>query len=251
MKKSILLTGALGGIGIELIYGLSNQGWQVIATDHPEKEIKLSLRENKYSWIPQDLNLLIGNKSAQNDFKKKVINCSKDKQISVIIHNAATQIVSKFNTLSDDDWQKTFNINFFAPVVINRLFLENLKKNKGSIVHISSIHSTLTKSNFSAYAASKAALSCLTRSMAIEMGNKIRVNAIEPAAIRTKMLEESFSYSNNKIEELSKYHPSGRIGNPDDVLRAIIYLINPENTFLNGSILTLGGGIHGKLHDPF
>ena len=69
MKKSILLTGALGGIGIELIYGLSNQGSHVIATDHPEKKIKLSLKENKYSWIPQDLNLLIGNKSAQNNLK--------------------------------------------------------------------------------------------------------------------------------------------------------------------------------------
>ena len=249
--KSILLTGAAGGIGIKLLEGLSNNGWHVIATDHPEKEIKLSSDKYNFSWVPQDLNLLIGNKSVQNEFKRKVLNFSEENKFAVIIHNAATQIVSKFYSLTDEDWQKTFNINFFAPVVINKLFLENLEGNNGSIVHISSIHSTLTKSKFTAYASSKAALSCLTRSMAVEMGGKVRVNAIEPAAIKTKMLEESFSYSKNKIEELSKYHPSGTIGSPNDVLKAVEYLINPENKFVNGCIISLGGGIHGKLHDPF
>ena len=249
--KSILLTGASGGIGIKLLEGLSNNGWHVIATDHPKKEIKLPSDEFNFSWVPQDLNLLIGNKSIQREFKDNVLSFCEENNLAVIIHNAATQIVSKFNSLTDDDWQKTFNINFFAPVVINKLFLKNLNKNNGSIVHISSIHSTLTKSNFTAYASSKAALSCLTRSMAVEMGDKVRINAIEPAAIRTKMLEESFSYSKAKIEELSKYHPSGRIGSPNDVLKAVEYLINPENKFINGCIISLGGGIHGKLHDPF
>ena len=250
MNKSLLLTGASGGIGVELLEGLSNKGWDVIATDHPTKKLNLTSTARKFSWIPQDLNLLIGNKSIQNNFKKKVINASKEKEITVIIHNAATQIISKFNSLTDNDWQKTFNINLFAPVVINKLFLETLERNKGSIVHISSIHSELTKSNFSAYASSKSALSSLTRSMAIELGKKIRVNAIEPAAINTPMLKDSFKESNLDLNLLSDFHPTGKIGTPNDVLKAILYLIDPKNTFLNGCIISLSGGIHGRLYDP-
>ena len=64
------------------------------------------------------------------------------------------------------------------------------------------------------------------------------------------MLKDSFKESNLDLNLLSDFHPTGKIGTPNDVLKAILYLIDPKNTFLNGCIISLSGGIHGRLYDP-
>ena len=250
MKKFVLITGAAGSIGSELINGLSKNGWELIGTDNKGKMPNEETKNKCFGWIYQDLNQLNGNPIIQKDFQNKVTNILGENKLNCIINNAAIQRIAPFKNLSNSDWINTFNVNFFAALILNKLFLEDLIANKGNIINISSIHANLTKENFTAYSCSKAALNALTKSMAVEIGAKVRVNAIEPAAIKTKMLEESFSFSNEKIKELSSYHPSGKIGNPHDVLNAVLYLINPDNAFLNGCIIPLGGGIHGKLHDP-
>ncbi len=251
MKKFVLITGAAGCIGSELINGLSKNGWEIIGTDNNGKAPNEEAKNKCFGWIFQDLNQLNGNQIIQKDFQNKVANILGVNKLNCIINNAAIQRIAPFKNLSDSDWINTFNVNFFAALILSKLFLEDLIANKGTIINISSIHANLTKENFTSYSCSKAALNALTKSMAVEIGAKVRVNAIEPAAIKTKMLEESFSFANEKIKELSKYHPSGNIGNPNDVLNAVLYLINPDNTFLNGCIIPLGGGIHSKLHDPF
>ena len=167
-----------------------------------------------------------------------------------IVHNAALQRIGKFAQLKNTDWQATFNVNVIAPAVISRLFLSDLQKNGGSIVHIGSIHSQLTKPGFTAYATSKAALAGLTRAMAVELGNSVRVNAIEPAAIATPMLEAGFAESPALKAQLEDFHPTGTIGSPADVANAVVFLLNNTNCFLNGCVLSLGGGIHSRLHDP-
>jgi NAD(P)-dependent dehydrogenase (short-subunit alcohol dehydrogenase family) len=78
----------------------------------------------------------------------------------------------------------------------------------------------------------------------------VRVNAIEPAAIRTPMLEAGFAENPEQLAQLEAFHPSGSIGSPLDVAKAVSYLIDPSHTFLNGCVLQLGGGIHNRLHDP-
>ena len=125
-----------------------------------------------------------------------------------------------------------------------------LEENSGSIIHITSIHSRLTKNGFSAYSTSKSALTNLTKSLSIELGNKVRVNAIEPAAIDTDMLREGFKKNKLAFTQLNEFHPTGSIGNPEDVLRSVIFLLDPSNKFLNGCILSLSGGIHNRLFDP-
>jgi NAD(P)-dependent dehydrogenase (short-subunit alcohol dehydrogenase family) len=117
-------------------------------------------------------------------------------------------------------------------------------------VHIGSIHSQLTKPGFTAYATSKAALAGLTRAMAVELGGTVRVNAIQPAAIATPMLEAGFADAPHLKSQLDAFHPTGAIGSPADVARAVLFLLDPVNSFLNGCVLPLGGGIHSRLHDP-
>ena len=251
-RKLVLVTGAAGGIGSQLVDKLANAGWHVIGTDHPSIKPAIQTKNMCIDWIPLDLKDL---QSKDGEFaimklSKKVDHLSKEFSLSGIVHNAAIQRLGSFEELPTNDWIETMNINLIAPILITRALLPIIRKHKGSIVHISSIHSQLTKPGFCAYATSKAAISGLTKAMAVELGRDIRVNAIEPAAISTSMLEEGFKNVPTKRQELARYHPTGCIGTAQDVANAAMYLLDPKNCFLNGCILKLGGGIHNRLHDP-
>ncbi len=249
--RSLLITGAAGGIGTVLVDRLLGEGWQVIASDRPGACPSVDDHQQKgVCWLPADLETLVSGGELLQSFAARVADLTTDAPLLAIVHNAALQRLGSFADLTPADWNATLAINLLAPVAISRCLLPHLITNRGSIVHISSIHSQLTKAGFTAYATSKAALSGLTRAMSVEIGGQVRVNAIEPAAIRTPMLEAGFDDQPGKLELLESFHPSGLIGTPMDVARAVSFLIDPANFFLNGCILELGGGIHNRLHDP-
>jgi NAD(P)-dependent dehydrogenase (short-subunit alcohol dehydrogenase family) len=125
-----------------------------------------------------------------------------------------------------------------------------LEKARGSVVNISSIHAKLTKPEFSCYATSKAALLGLTKSMAVELGSKVRINAICPAAVSTPMLLAGFDGQSEAYEILSSMHPVGRIAEPSEVAKLALFLASKDAQFINGSSLELDGGIGSRLHDP-
>lgn len=243
--KTILITGSNGGIGKDLCKTIVKNGYKVIATDVFDDE-----SEREYSFIKADLLNIVEDEIQMNIFSAKVKEALDKDQLYGIINNAAFQINKDFKKLTLKDWKYSMDLNFFAPLVLSRLFLEELISSKGTIINISSIHSSLTKKGFSAYATSKAALSGLTKSMSVELGSKIRINAVEPAAIETEMLKQGFQDSINSINKLSNYHPTGFIGKPQDVSQAVLFLLDPLNKFLNGSIIQLSGGINNCLYDP-
>ena len=248
----VLVTGACGGIGRVLVESLLASEYHVLATDK-NAELGYASRQgtsDSLSYIQCDLNVLPGSRDNLNCFYESALAFLSGKALIGIVHNAACQVVNRFSDLSHDDWLSTFNINLLAPVALNNVFLDDLRSSSGSVVHIGSIHSNLTKPGFTAYATSKAALTGLTRAMAVELGGQIRVNAIEPAAISTPMLEAGFESNPYLKTQLDKYHPTGSIGSPQDVANAVLFLLNPANTFLNGCILPVTGGIDSRLHDP-
>ena len=244
--KTVLITGSNGGIGRDLCTTILNNGYKVIATDRFNDDAN----HFKYNFIKANLLNLVEDKIEMKIFSEKVKEALKQDQLYAIINNAAVQIKKDFNDLSLQDWKYTMDINLYAPLVLSKLFLDDLKTSRGTIINISSIHSSLTKKGFCAYATSKAALRGLTNSMSVELGSKIRVNAVEPAAVETEMLNQGFEDSINTFEKLSNYHPTGLIGKPRDVSQAVLFLLDPINTFLNGSIIKVSGGINNRLHDP-
>jgi NAD(P)-dependent dehydrogenase (short-subunit alcohol dehydrogenase family) len=249
--QSLLITGAAGGIGTALVNHLLDEGWQVIASDRPDVCPSANDPQPKgLVWLPADLEQLACGGESLHTFAARVDELTRSAPLLAIVHNAALQRLGSFADLTAGDWQSSLAINLLAPVAISRSLMPYLISNHGSIVHISSIHTQLTKAGFTAYATSKAALSGLTRAMSVEIGGKVRVNAIEPAAIRTPMLEAGFTDNPETLALLESFHPSDSIGSPMDVARAVSFLINPANKFLNGCILELGGGIHNRLHDP-
>ncbi len=90
----------------------------------------------------------------------------------------------------------------------------------------------------------------LTRSLAVELGGRVRVNAICPAAIKTSMLEADFENNPQGLAKLASHHPSGCIGTTEDVARAALFLTEAGSSFLNGTVIGLDGGIASRLHDP-
>ena len=250
MSQSVLVTGAAGGIGSALVKLFASSGWEVLGSDHPDISPPPSIHRLCCGWIPANLENFVQDEEQLNNFQSKVLLSTKDNPLTAIIHNAALQQLGSFCDLTNDDWYKTYAVNVLAPVAISRSLMPELRKNRGSIVHIGSIHSSLTKSGFTAYASSKSALAGLVRAMSVELGGYVRVNGIEPAAISTPMLEAGFSENPQLKSQLESFHPTGAIGSPEDVARSVLFLVNSKNRFLNGCLLPLGGGIHNRLHDP-
>ena len=248
----VLVTGANGGIGRVITSSLLDAGYGVVATDRSSAfhSSEIARRPNFIGYIPCDLVHLVSEKSYLCFFVEEFRSLIGSSFVSGIVHNAACQIIEEFADLTPQDWNTTFAVNLLAPVLISRELLPFMCRPNGSIVHIGSIHSSLTKPKFVAYATSKAALAGLTQAMAVELGAYVRVNAIEPAAISTPMLDAGFVNDPQSRTHLENYHPTGSIGSPCDVASAVLFLLDSSNTFLNGCILPLTGGIHSRLHDP-
>jgi NAD(P)-dependent dehydrogenase (short-subunit alcohol dehydrogenase family) len=242
--KTVLITGSNGAIGQGLCKGFTENDWRVVGIDLDEYSIG-----NTNIYFSIDLNRLCIDVSYCDQSIRDILGECKS-GLDVLVNNAATQILAPVEELTFKNWEKTININLNAVFILIKGVLSKLEKKKGSVVNIASIHATLTKSNFSAYATSKAGLIGLTKSLAVELGSKIRINAICPAAIDTPMLQESFTDNPDGLIELGNFHPTTYIGSVKDVVNAVFFLTDSDNTFLNGSILNVDGGISGVLHDP-
>ncbi len=245
-KSAVIITGSCGGIGRELCKSFFESGYKVIAIDSQDAIPGLEID----AFIQMDLTKILNDASAKQDLKNFIIDVSKGGVLKGLVNNAAIQIVRSFEDLTENDWKTTLDTNLLVPFVLSQLFLEPLTVGSGSILNISSIHANQTKRYFAAYATSKAALSSMTRLLAIELGNRIRVNAIEPGAISTEMLEQGFKNSPGKRTQLDAMQPMKRIGTPQEVARLACFLISDEAQFINGATVQIDGGIRSQLYDP-
>lgn len=134
-------------------------------------------------------------------------------------------------------------------MLLSQYFIPLLEQEKGVIVNIASIHQQLTKPRFVSYATSKSALVGLTKAMAVDLKDRVRVNAISPAAIETTMLRAGFNNDEAALDILRNLHPVKRIGYPDEVAQLVLFLCSEEAGFISGANFTLDGGISSVLHD--
>ena len=242
----VIITGAGGGIGQALTTTFSEAGYVVIATDIAPQPATLHCAH----YLQIDLARTVqeeGYAAAQFAQMHDIIGANR---LHALINNAAVQILGGVDSLSRADWQKTLDINLLAPFVWTQALLPQLEAAQGSVVNISSIHAKLTKKNFVAYATSKAALSGMTRAMAVDLGPRVRVNAIEPAAIETEMLKAGFAGKPEMYTQLENCHPQQRIGKPAEVARLALAIAEGGMGFLHGACIGLDGGISERLFDP-
>ena len=245
-KPWAVITGACGDIGKALVMAFQAKGYQVIATDLiPPGE------GSQYEhFIQADLQKTVSDEKYAAKIFQKIRGCLPDQKLSVLINNAAVQILGSSKQLTRADWNGTLEVNLLAPFFWSQAFLPELEAANASIVNISSVHATLSKADFVAYATSKAALSAMTRNMAIDVKNTVRINAIEPAAVFTKMLKEGFAASQLDLKDLESLHPTGRIASPTEIANAALFLCSKDASFVHGSCISVSGGIHNCLLDP-
>ncbi|ARM33829.1 SDR family oxidoreductase [Legionella longbeachae] len=245
-KPYVLITGANGGIGQALVLEFLEHGYKIIATDIGNCSV---IDSPEIHYLSMDLNQFAIDSDYADNFIKIVQQIVDDKELKALINNAAVQILGSCEEITREQWQKTLNINLSAPFFLSQALLPLLEKAKGSIVNISSIHAQLTKKEFVAYATSKGALSSLTRNMAVDLGPKVRINAIEPAAVETGMLKAGFEGQEEKFKTLSMRHPIERIARPEEVAKLAFFLNSEHAQFITGETLSLSGAIHCRLND--
>jgi|SRR5450432_1668832 len=242
MKKSVLITGVLGGIGSGLAKAFSNSGYHVIGLD-----IKENVSPYCNLFIQFDLHLYCDDPSYKLKMEKKFDQLVPD--LFVLINNAAVQILGNLQEVKLEDWNHTLNVNLTGPLLLSQYFMDKLALSKGSIINIASIHQQLTKKRFISYATSKSALVGLTKALSVDLQGKVRVNTISPAAIDTQMLRDGFNNDDSMVQKLNELHPMQRIGKPAEVSKLALLLAEDELGFINGANLQIDGGISNVLKD--
>jgi len=249
VTKVAVITGSSGGIGSALVRTYLDDGYLVIGLD------RNSSAQPATDWYSEiNVNLLMFSMDASYRVKALAeIKSHFPKIIKklVVINNAAEQILKPVAEIEWQDWESSIAINAIAPFFLVQGLLSELKDSDGHVINISSVHAKLTKTKFSCYAASKSALEAITRSLALELSPLgILVNAVAPGAIATEMLKAGFNFSSEKLIKLEQYHPSKKIGTPEEIASFILLITNQSANFLTGSIIDFNGGIAVRLHDP-
>lgn len=242
--KTALITGAAGGIGQALCLAFRRAGYRVIGTD------RKPVVEDCDVFIPADLEEMVRDEQIGQQVIESFRAVLEDGALHVLVNNAALQIRKSAETLSVRDWQRSLDTNVVAPFALIRGLLPELKRARGSVVNIASIHAQLTKPGFAAYATSKSAMVGMTRSLAVDFAGSIRVNCINPAATETSMLIAGFEGREEELSQLAQCHPLGRIADPREVARVAVFLASEDASFVNGAALDVDGGIGARLHDP-
>ena len=224
MTKTLLLTGASRGIGHATVRRFSEAGWRVITSSREDVPLECKRDPNWTDHVPADLGA---------------------GALDALVNNAGVSPKTPYNERlgclngAIPDWRSVFQLNFFTPLMLARGFAAALARGKGAIVNVTSIagHCVHPFAG-SAYSTSKAALSALTREMAVEFAELgVRVNAVAPGEIETAMLSP-------ETEILIPRIPLHRLGTPEDVAATIFYLCSGDSAYVTGTEIFITGGQH-------
>ena len=243
-RKTLILTGASRGIGHATVKRFSSAGWRVITCSrHPFPE-DCPWEAGPEDHIQLDLADTENTRQAVQEMKDRLK--AQGGRLNALVNNAAISPKgeggSRLGTVETTvpDWQTVFQINFFAPIILARGLIDELELAQGAVVNVTSIAgSRVHPFAGAAYATSKAALASLTREMAADFGPRgIRVNAISPGEIDTAIL----SPGTEKIVE--EQIPMRRLGEPEEVAKAIYFLCTEQSSYVNGAEIHVNGGQH-------
>ena len=242
-RKTLILTGASRGIGHATVKRFSTAGWRVITCSrHAFPE------DCPWDAGPED-HIVVDLASSEDTHRAIAIMGEKLKahggKLDALVNNAAISPKlsggARMNSIetSENDWKTVFQINFFAPIMLARGLIEELKTARGAVVNVTSIAgSKVHPFAGAAYSTSKAALASLTREMAHDFGPLgVRVNAISPGEIETSILSPG-------TEKIIPQIPLRRLGQPEEVAKAIYFLCTEQSSYVTGAELHINGGQH-------
>ena len=236
--KIALITGATGGIGQAIAKQMKDRGAKLILS---------GTRENVLNQMVKDLGDDVKSVVSNLQDKDSILSMAKDAEachgkIDILVNNAGITIDGLLMRMKDDDWDTVINVNLTACMRLTRQVLRGmLKRRYGRIIFISSIVGYTGNAGQSNYSASKSGLIGLSKSLAAEVASRgITCNLVAPGFISTPMTDKLTEDQKNNI---IKNIPVDRLGSPQDISAACVYLASEESSFITGTTLHVNGGM--------
>jgi glucose 1-dehydrogenase len=247
-QKTLLVTGAAGGIGRATVNLFAEKGWKVIGVDRSEFGDDFP---HEGLFIRSDISIGANMESIfeqARDFSDR---------LHALVNNAALQVAKPLLETSVEDWDAVMASNLRS-VFLGIKLAHPLLKNAGggAIINVSSVHAVATSKNIAAYAASKGGLLALTRAVAIEFAaDNIRCNAVLPGAVDTPMLRAGLERGHlhggdilQRLDNLARKTVNGRVGRPEEIAHTIFFLADDtQSSFMTGQALIVDGGATARL----
>jgi len=238
-NKNIIVTGASGGIGNSIIKKLNEAGANILASGTRIEKLE-ELKKNF-----KNIKILKFDISQSDKIEEFIENATNELGGSLdgIVNNAGITQDNLAIRMSLDEWQKVININLTSTFLMSKFAIKKMLKNKsGKIVNITSVVGHTGNLGQANYTASKAGIVAMSKSLAIEYAKKnINVNCISPGFIKTAMTDKI----DDKFKEVivSKI-PSARLGEPDDIANAVLFLNSDQSSYINGETIHVNGGMY-------
>ena len=237
--KNIIVTGASGGIGYSIIEKLDKAGANILASG--TRIEKLNELKNKYVNI-KTLRFDISQSNKIDEFVENATN-ELGGNLDCLINNAGVTQDNLAIRMSLEEWKKVIDINLTSTFLMSKYAIKKMLKNKyGKIVNITSVVGHTGNLGQANYTASKSGIIAMSKSLSIEYAKKnININCISPGFIKTAMTDKL----DDKFKEaiISKI-PSARLGEPDDIANAVLFLCSNQSSYINGETLHVNGGMY-------
>ncbi len=246
--RTVLITGAAGGIGRATVGLFAENGWRVIGVDR-------SVFGEPFPEAGLFIQAEISKPESMGPIFAKVRGFTES--LDALINNAAVQVAKPLVETTVEEWDMVIANNLRPAFLLSKLAYPLLKAGGGgAIVNVSSVHAVQTSANIAAYATSKGGLLALTRAIAIEFArDNIRVNAILPGAVDTPMLRAGLDRGHlagedihTRLDNLARRTVNGRIGTPEEIAQAIYFLADgTQSAFMTGQAMIVDGGATARL----
>ena len=238
-SKNIIVTGASGGIGNSIVEKLNLAGANILASG--TRIEKLEELKGKFG----NVKILKFDISQIDKIEEFLENATQELggSLDCIINNAGITQDNLAIRMSIEEWQKVIDINLTSTFLISKSAIKKMLKNKsGKIVNITSVVGHTGNLGQANYTASKAGIIAMSKSLAIEYAKKnININCVSPGFIKTAMTDKIDDKFKDSI--ISKI-PSARLGEPDDIANAVLFLCSNQSSYINGETIHVNGGMY-------
>lgn len=240
--QTALVTGGSRGIGKACAVALAKEGADVVLS-YVSNEAKAAETVNEITKAGGKASAVRFDVSNVDETKAAVAALLKEKgKVDILVNNAGVTSDGLLMRYSADEWDRVLNTNLRGAFVTSQGLLRTMMKaRQGSIIHISSIVGVIGNPGQAAYCAAKAGLIGLTKSMAKELASRnIRVNAVAPGFVETDMTHE---LTEDQQKAMLATIPLGRVGKPEEIASAVVYLASPMSNYVTGQTIIVDGGL--------
>jgi len=243
MTKVALITGGTSGLGAAVCKRLAADGYQVVANYLPGLEDQAHVWQKEFEQLGHTCSLAPADVSSDlscQSMAKTLI--EQFGRVDVLVNNAGITRDASLKKMSSDQWQAVINTNLSSLFNVCKPLLESMQQHRfGRIVNISSVNAQRGQFGQTNYSAAKAGVHGFTKALAQETARHgITVNTVSPGFINTSMVD---AIPENLRNEIISSIPVGRVGEPDDIARAVRFLIDDEASYITGSEISVNGGI--------